>query len=145
MLASMFTSKWTWIGLGGLVLLIVALQFGGKVKSWWIQRDLRHAEQQAQAAQGEAAKAREALAAVQADAARMTQQIAVLRKAANAAVALAQAAEARAAKWQNEAGRLGSVVVALEADRRRLEPVRSLQEAQTEMRRAGYDLPLVTR
>ncbi len=142
---ALFASKWTWIGIGGLVLLVMALQFGGKVKSWWIQHDLRQAEQQAQAAQGEAAKAREALAAAQADAARMTQQIAGLRKAADVAIAKATAAEARAAKWQSEAGRLGTVVAALEADRRRLQPVQSLQEAQTEMRRAGYDLPLVTR
>lgn len=144
-LAALLANKWTWIGVGGVAVILLGFIFGGAVKSWWGHRDLTQAMQQARAAQQEAGTAKAALAAAQQDTARMTQQIATLRRAAEAAMARATAAEGRAAKWQQEAARLGSVVTALEAERQRLRPVQSLHEAQAEIRRAGYDLPVVVR
>ncbi len=68
----------------------------------------------------------------------LSQEIERRRKAADAAIAEAQAARQREQQWIAETQRLSRVIAKIEQDRAALKPVTTLQEAQRELQNFGF-------
>jgi len=119
-----WVNRWTVGAVLFIVLVGVGLQLGGRVKDWWLERQVQRQQGSNAEVLREGAKTRDDVATLKAE------RDAALRRADEAA----KRGEAAAL----ESRRLGGKVADLERQRQRITTPRSLQEARDELARMGY-------
>lgn len=117
-----------------LALVVGGLQLGGRVKSWWVQREIRGAVQSGNEARQEIGAARAEAARLQAEKAAQVREIAELKRQRDQAIAAASRERA-------EAARLTAVADDLERRRREEPRIKTLEEARAAFRQLGYGQP----
>lgn len=114
-----------WLIVGGVLLvLILGLQFGGTVKSWWVKRGIEQTIGQDQAARRELEAVRSENGRLKVERAELERRLGQLRREAD--------------QHRAEARRLLARAEQLERDRREQPRIGTLQEARDAFKALGY-------